>query len=102
MVSMFVEARNSFGSEPAAKREYEVVVSKLSLDLTVGNGYDPFKRVDAGDFCFNEINFSIQQRLPQTKRNIVLLAFTESEPDECGIENKLAAEIGRASCRERV
>src|ERR1051325_1457398 len=91
MVSMFVEARDSFGSQPSAKGEYQVVVAELSLDLTVRNGYDLFKRIDAGNFCFNEINFSIQQRLPQIKRNIVPLTFTKSEPDECGIENKLAA-----------
>src|ERR1051325_10261352 len=91
MVSVFVEAGDSFGGEPAAKSENEVVVSKSSFNLTVRDGHDPLKRIDARDFCFNEVNFSIQQRLAQVKRNVVALAFTKSEADECGIKNKLAA-----------
>src|ERR1051325_1738765 len=90
MVSVFVEARNSFRCEPPAKSEYEVVVGQLSLDLSVGDGDDPVERIDVRDFGFDEVNFPIRHRLTQVERNIRCLAFTKCEADECWVEDKLA------------
>ena len=91
VVRMFVKTGDSFSCQTTAKCEYEVVVGKLAFNLAVSDGYDSIERIDVRDFRFNEVNFSIQQRLPQVERNIVTPAFTKSESHECGIENKLPA-----------
>src|ERR1041385_7468844 len=91
MVGMFVETGDLFRCQPPAKGEDEIVVSQLSFNFTVRDGDYSVKRIDAGDFCFDEVNFSIQQRLAQVERNIRSLTLTKSEPDECWIEYKVAA-----------
>ena len=64
---MFVESRDALCCQTSSQSKHEIIEGKLSFDLAVGNRDGSFKRIDMGDFSFNEVDFSIQHGLSQVE-----------------------------------
>src|SRR4051812_13160476 len=91
MMGMFVETGDEFSRQTPAEGKHEIVVRKLSFDLATRDSDGSFVRIDVGNFGFNEVDSSIQHRVPKVEGNILGAAFIESESHEGGIKNKLPA-----------
>src|SRR5215213_10173609 len=59
VVSMFIEASDSFGCQPPAQSEDEIVIRELSFNFTMRDRHFSFERIDVGNFGFDEVHSSI-------------------------------------------
>ena len=60
MVSMFIEAVDSFTCEPSTERKDEIVVRKLSFNFSMRDADLSVERIDVRNFCLDEVDSSAQ------------------------------------------
>src|SRR6185503_7466644 len=71
--------------------EDEIVVRKLSFNFTMRDADLSSKRLDVRNFCFDEVDSSVQHRAPQVARNVILLAHAKTPSHQRRIKHKLPA-----------